>query len=107
MATLAALRLVMTSVIHFGNINLAPPAVAYAKLYLHERVFCADFSELLFYSRFIDDVIGIWSPSTYERWEEFRYRVNDYGALRWEFTDLARSINFLDLTVSLSRLHER
>ena len=113
-ATLAALRLVMTSnVFKFGDTFWeqrsgtamgTPPAVVYAKLYffLHEREFVSQFPELLFYGRFIDDVLGVWNASSSERWVEFQQIVNDYGTLRWEFMEFTKSIDFLDLTLSLT-----
>ena len=88
-ATLAALRLVMTSnVFKFGDTFWeqrsgtamgTPPAVVYAKLY----------------------VLRSTSFST-RRWMEFQHIINDYGALRWEFTEFTKSIDFLDLTLSLT-----
>jgi hypothetical protein len=59
-------------------------------------------SSLLYYRRFIDDIIGIWIPSDSDdfQWAAFKADL-DFGLLRWETEELAHSVNFLDLTISV------
>jgi hypothetical protein len=78
-------------------------ACLYATLYcaLHERqtVLPKYGSSLLFFKRFIDDILGIWIGTDSE-WESFQSSLN-FGTLCWEFTPLSTSVDFLDLTLSI------
>ena len=58
---------------------------------------------ILFYKRYIDDVFGIWLPVPgYDAtWTAFQEHMN-ISALVWDFTDRSRSVNFLDLTISIT-----
>jgi hypothetical protein len=113
-----ALRIVMTNnVFTFGDtawhqlIGTAmgtPPAPPYATIYyaLHEETFLDRFaSNILFYRRFIDDVIGIWvvtDPDTDDdTFQQFCSIMNDYHSLRWEHGDRSLQVNFMDLTISI------
>jgi hypothetical protein len=65
-------------------------------------------SSLLYYRRFIDDVLAIWIPplnSTPETadaaWLKFKADLT-FGILTWETEDLALSVNFLDLTIYIT-----
>jgi hypothetical protein len=80
----------------------------WATLYFaqHEDKLCDNFSNrLLFYSRYIDDGIGIWdwtgTPACTTDWENYKQAMNDYGSLEWEFSNLLTTVNYLDLTLSL------
>jgi hypothetical protein len=82
------------------------PACVYATLYYaaHEETFIDIYPELKFYQRYIDDVIGIWIPSTTnddQRWKDFQAEMNKFGQLRWEFTTRKTTANFLDLTITI------
>ena len=62
---------------------------------------------MIFYRRFIDDVIGIWCPNKNpERdaleWNEFKDKMNSFPGLTWEFSERAKSINFMDMTISIN-----
>ena len=81
----------------------APPAPPYATIYygIHEdyllHTYCP---ELFFYKRFIDDVIGIWVPSSAECWHSFIADLS-YGNLTWDVSQLSSQVHFMDLTITL------
>jgi hypothetical protein len=89
----------------------APPAPMYATLYfgIAELKNIPRFSEHLpFYRRYLDDCFGAWlmpaNPnieSHDDEWTAFKTSMS-YGMLNWVFTDLSTSVNFLDLTISIS-----
>ena len=63
---------------------------------------------LPFYSRFIDDVIGIWKPpnqaslnTCQEGWIEFQRMMNTFGTLTWAVSKLSDSVEFLDLNIQI------
>ena len=56
---------------------------------------------LLYFKRFIDDIIGIWLLDESSAWEDFQADVNDFGILTWEIEELSKSVNFLDLTLTI------
>ena len=56
---------------------------------------------LLFYKRFIDDVIGIWDGSDNETWEQFQQAMNSWGKLKWVISERSKKADFLDLTISI------
>ena len=64
-------------------------------------------ASLLYYKRFIDDVIGIWKPSTdgmdEQHWEQFKLAMNSWGNLKWEINDRSKKADFLDLTISIEQ----
>lgn len=78
-------------------------ACLYATLYcaLHERhtVLPRFGSSLLYFKRFIDDVVGVWIGSA-EDWILFQTSLN-FGALKWTFTPLSQTVDFLDLTLTI------
>ena len=94
------------------GISPAPPwaTIFYA---LHEETILAKWSKhLVFYKRFIDDVIGIWlvhpDPIINEKlWTEFQSDMNQWHGLEWTCTEPALSCDFMDLTISISgtKLH--
>jgi hypothetical protein len=120
LAFMEALRMIMTNnIFSFGDTHWkqicgtamgTPPAPPYATLYyaLLEDSFIDEYPRnLLYYRRFIDDVIGIWDivdPATNETpWSSFKQRMNDpIYELEWEHSDLVRSIDFMDLTISIT-----
>ncbi len=84
------------------------PSCCYAMLYFspHEEYIKNRFPELYFYKRYIDDVFYIWIPQHNPsedtlRWSEFCQQMNSYGKLRWEFSNLSKQQNFLDLMIYL------
>jgi hypothetical protein len=67
---------------------------------------------VIFYKRFIDDVLGIWLPpatNDVAAWEAFQLQMNDYYGLKWIFSNLSDTVdfNFMDPRLSLinSRIH--
>jgi hypothetical protein len=86
-----------------GTAMGTPPAPPYATIFyaIHEITFLDEFSdELLLYRRFIDDVFGIWIPSTSSRWTQFQNTMNAFD-LTWEFSSLKKKVNFMDLTICI------
>jgi hypothetical protein len=63
-------------------------------------------SSLLYYRRFIDDIIGVWIPSDPKNstWPAFKTDLT-FGLLQWETEELAHAVNFLDLTISVDTDH--
>jgi hypothetical protein len=96
-----------------GTAMGTPPAPMYATLYfaIHEERILKQFQrELLFYGRYIDDGVGAWSPdpaiSTAENHRRFQLLQSEFyrfGKLRWTFSALSPSVDFLDLTISLTQ----
>ena len=129
-AILVALEFIMmNNIFKFGDTSWlqtagtamgTPPAPTYATLYyaIFEYFTIPKYPELDFYNRYIDDGFGIWNlaMSSPDRWKAFQNDINSFGKshdfftapncafrpLVWEFTELAQSAVFLDLTVSIS-----
>ena len=78
-------------------------ACMWATIYfaIHETFLLNKYADaLLLYKRFIDDMKGIWIGSI-QQYEEFQTDTDNFGSLRWDFSPLTRSVNFLDLTISI------
>jgi hypothetical protein len=63
---------------------------------------------VIFYKRFIDNVFGVWLPpatNAEAAWEAFQLQMNNYHGLKWIFSDLSDTINFMDLRLSLINGH--
>ena len=120
-AVVDALRIIMTNnVFRFGDTHWhqltgtamgTPPAPPYATLYyaIHEETFYNEFKDNLFYyKRFIDDIFGIWYINDHisdaSTWQRFCQRLNDFG-LKWEVSERQRSVNFMDLTITMHQNH--
>jgi hypothetical protein len=83
------------------------PSCMYATIYFaaYEQQLIERYPELKLYKRYIDDVIGIWTPLTIDddiRWHSFQQEMNNFGRLRWEFSPRQSTINFLDLTITIT-----
>lgn len=118
-AVMDGLRLIMkNNIFTFGDMCFlqkngtamgTPPAPPYATLYMaiFERAFLQKHSDcLLFYKRFIDDVIGIYLPDpdpTVEqaKWNQLVQDLNVAPGLEWEFSPKSKQVNFMDLTLSI------
>ena len=62
-------------------------------------------NNLLIFRRFIDDIFGICIDNgTANAWESFQQDTNDFCILIWEFKELATSVDFLDLTISIKQI---
>lgn len=91
-----------------GTAMGAPMAPPYATITYghHEQTILPRHGNLLFYRRYIDDVLGIWLPdpdpaTNQARWTSFCQDLNGYHGLRWEPENPAPTANFLDLTLTL------
>jgi hypothetical protein len=92
-----------------GTAMGTPPACMYATLYfaIYEIELLTHFnSSLAFYRRYIDDCFAIWlhhpDPDIdNDTWISFKVSMQCFGKLEWEFTDRAKSADFLDLTIAL------
>ena len=59
-------------------------------------------SRLPLCGQIIDNVIGIWiEDGNAIEWQNFKRDTDDFGILTWEFEELSRSVNFLDLTIEI------
>jgi hypothetical protein len=76
-------------------------------IYERNKILPAYRNFLLFYKRFIDDVLGIWIPSTDgtddDHWEKFKLAMNGWGKLKWVISERSKKADFLDLTISLEK----
>jgi hypothetical protein len=63
-------------------------------------------SNLLYYKRYIDDVIGIWMPPAQNNtilWNQFKEKLNGWGQLKWKIEDPSKHTVFLDLDLKISK----
>jgi hypothetical protein len=92
-----------------GTAMGCPPAPTYANLYFacHEnnRILTKYAKYLSFYKRYIDDVFGSWycadEDEDARQWLAFQQDMNDFGQLRWTFSDRSLKADFLDLSLTL------
>lgn len=79
-------------------------ACMYATMYYakHERtsILPTYGDQLLYFKRFIDDIIGIWTGGDCPAWTQFR-RDLSFGSLQWETSMLSNSVVYLDLEISI------
>jgi hypothetical protein len=88
-----------------GTAMGTPPGANYAKLYYGtwEIEFTANFLEnLALYCRYIDDGIGLWihhpDPDIDRNsFASLQATMNSFGSLEWEFSELCKSIDFMDV----------
>ncbi len=83
-------------------------AVVYANLYFgwHEKEtllpkYRERLKRIYFHARFIDDVFFIWTGDTDAIWTELIHDYNSFGILKWDITNPVKSVNFLDLTITI------
>eukprot|EP00957_Ditylum_brightwellii_P084513 6426277-Ditylum_brightwellii.AAC.1 len=77
------------------------PAVAWATLFfaIKEEQLYPFFQDYLSkYTRYIDNIFGIWIGSLH-KWEEFKACINNYHGLEWKFSNLSDRVDFLDITL--------
>jgi hypothetical protein len=91
-----------------GTAMGTPVACSYAKVsfghYENNTVLPQFSSNLIYYKRYIDDVIGIWMPSernNAKTWTQFKGMLCNWGQLKWTVEEPTSSINFLDLNISI------
>ena len=56
--------------------------------------------QLLYYKRYIDNIIGLWLPDTNNdssKWQGFTEDLNNWGTLKWNIENPSRKTVFLDL----------
>ena len=58
----------------------------------------------LYFKRYIDDIFLIWLVDDSSAWDDFQADLNNFGILKWEVNALGKSVDFLDLTLSLSAI---
>jgi hypothetical protein len=87
-----------------------PAACAYAMFtfgHYKNTTILHDFaSNLLYYKRYIDDVIGIWIPSAQNNmktWNQFKEKLNSWGQLKWKIEDPSKHTVFLDLDLQINK----
>jgi hypothetical protein len=56
---------------------------------------------LYFLRQFIDNKIGIWIDTDPDQWQNFKDDMNNFGVLTWKVKELSKSVNFLDLTITI------
>ena len=96
-----------------------PPSCMWATLYYsaHEEYLMKKYAAyLLYYRRYIDDVIMVWdfdgTPAA-DRWYKEFLQETSFGLLRWEATEPTDTVIFLDVSVTLhqgrlsNRLYEK
>mmetsp|Transcript_18789 Transcript_18789/g.39384 ORF Transcript_18789/g.39384 Transcript_18789/m.39384 type:complete len:179 (+) Transcript_18789:2350-2886(+) len=57
-------------------------------------------SNLPLFYQFVDDIIRVWTGPE-QQWNNFKQETYNFGILQWEFDNLSREINFLDLTITI------
>ena len=79
-------------------------AVMWATLYFawheHHCLLSKYASNLLYYKRYIDDIIAVWLGDR-STWTNFCADLNNFGILTWEIQEPSLSVDFLDLTLTL------
>ena len=121
LAVIEALELLMkNNVFQFGDTYWlqidgtamgVSPSCTYATLYFseHENKLLSLYPEISFYRRYIDDLFGIWIPNStndHARWLLFQQDIDKCGKLRWNVSDREKSVNFLDLTITINSDHQ-
>jgi hypothetical protein len=91
-----------------GTAMGTPAACAYATItfgHYENSVILKDFkNELLFYKRYIDDIIGVWVPPATNdpgTWYNFKNKLNNWGNLKWKVEEPSTRSTFLDLDIQL------
>jgi hypothetical protein len=91
-----------------GTAMGTPVACSYATVaigqYENVKVIPTFKPNLIYYKRYIDDVIGIWLPPIRNQastWNNFTNLLSSWGSLKWIVEDPSTSINFLDLNIRI------
>lgn len=126
-AILNGLRIVMeNNIFKFGDTYWwqisgtamgTPCAPSYATLYfaIHEMKHVPQITNIKYYVRYLDDILGIWVPNDpfslfsneQDSWNAFQAIINTYGDLTWNFTELVDEIDFLDLHIYSDQARKR
>jgi hypothetical protein len=86
-----------------------PVACTYAMLsfgqYENAQILANFQSNLLYYRRYIDDILGIWIPpppcNNDNSFESFKMKLNSWGSLKWVVQEPSTKAQFLDLDIAL------
>ena len=79
---------------------------------MHEEKFLPKYSQcVVYYRRFIDDVIGIWCPNQNSQaddteWTSFINTMNVFPGLTWEFSEQSNSVDFMDMTITINKANK-
>ena len=93
-----------------GTTMGTPPAPPYATVYygIHKEKFLPKYSQrIVFYRRFIDDVISIWCSNQNSQmddteWNSFIKTMNAFPGLAWEFSEQSKMVDFMDMTITIN-----
>ena len=81
-------------------------AVKYATLYcaIHEEntIIPKYGQQMLYFRRYIDDIFIIWNNDGPFTWQSLQEDLT-YGILQWEVNKPSLSVNFLDLTIGITK----
>ena len=120
----AGLQLIMTlNIFTFSDLTFkqlngttmgTPPVPPYATIYygIHKEKFLPQHSQcIIYYQRFIEDVIGIWCPNKNSQldaleWNAFKNKMNKFSGLTWEFSEPSTSVDFMDMTITINKLNK-
>jgi hypothetical protein len=84
----------MLTIIMNNNISFGP----------HKNTEMEFHPNLLYYRRYIDDILGIWIPSidnNTRTWERFKSKLNSWGPLKWIIEEPSNNMHFQDLNIQL------
>ena len=91
-----------------GTAMGTPPAPPYAILYfaIKELELIRFNNRISYYKRYIDDVLAVWLTDTDAEqdeieWQSFQDCMNDWGDLKWTFSERSKKAVFLDLELSM------
>ena len=107
-----------SNIIKFGDIfalqkkgvamGICPaPSLAILFFAIHEDHLMSKWNgTIMFYLRFIDDVLGIWlsdsNPAVDDlKWKQFQDEMNAFYGLPWVFTPRSSSVEFMDLVITI------
>ena len=81
-------------------------ATIYFGIYEMMSILWSFHSCLLYYKRYIDDVIGVWICHSdpvvdHLNWKAFKACLSNYGKLVWDITPRSDCLTFLDLDITL------
>jgi hypothetical protein len=93
-----------------GTAMGTPPGANYAELYYGTwEIDFADYfrTSLALYCRYIDDGIGLWIHHPDPHIDQLNFAalqatMNSFGSLEWEFTALSKTIDFMDVRLTIT-----
>ena len=93
-----------------GTAMGTPPASPYATIYygIEEKFLPHHCQCVIYYQRFIDNVVGIWCPNKNPqldalKWNAFKNKMNAFPGLTWEFSEPSTTVDFIDMTVTINK----